>query len=147
MKKIFSMVAVELKVVLAYLIFFVLNEVIISGGKYPYDIYTVVFNIIVILVILCVFRNKYCTADIITRVKQGLTYSVTFAVLDFLLVYLLLYKSNLSIYHSYSTYVYYGLLLIIPIIGVYVSPIINLLKDKFSRQLPLDKPETNHIIR
>jgi len=147
MKKIFNIIAIELKVVLAYLVFFILNEIMISGGKYSYNIYVVVFNVIVILVILWLFRNKYYKINITTRIKEGLIYSVTFALLDFLLVYLLLYRSNLSIYRSYSTYVYYGLLLIIPIISVYIPSFINPIKNKFSNWFPLDKPKTNHIIR
>lgn len=148
MKKALALITVESKVVLAYLVFLILNEIIISGGKYPYDIYTVIFNIITILVILCVFRNKYYeTNTIITRIKEGLRYSVTFAVLDFLIVYLLLYKSNPSLYGSYSTYVYYGLLLIVPIISIYIMPIVNLVKSRCCKQIPLDKPQTNHIIR
>jgi len=86
MKKIFSLITTEFKIVLAYLVFFILNEIMISGGKYSYNIYVVVFNVIVILVILWLFRSKYYKINITTRIKEGLIYSVTFALLDFLLV-------------------------------------------------------------
>ena len=140
MKRVFALIATKSTVVLAYIIFFALNEIIISGGKYPYGIYTVIFNVIVILVILCVFRRKYYVSSTATRIKEGLTYSLTFAALDFLIVYLLLYKSNPSIYKSYSTYLYYGLLLVVPIISIYVMPIVDLIRSRCCRQLPLDKP-------
>lgn len=140
MKKALALIASKGAVVLSYIIFFVLNEIIISGGKYPYGTYTIMFNVIVILAILYVFRKKYYVPSTATRIKEGITYSVTFAALDFLVVYLLLYKSNPSIYKSYSTYLYYGLLLVIPIISVYVMPIINLVKSRCCRRLPLDKP-------
>lgn len=132
---------------LSYIAFFILNEIVISGGKYEGDAYTIALNIVIIAIVLWIFRERYYHKPVISRFLEGLFYAVTFAVLDYLLVNLLLYNNNLSIYKVYYHYVYYGILLVIPIIANYIIPVAIKLAAIISRKAPLDKPESNHIIR
>ena len=123
-------------VVIAYLVFFILNEILISGGKSQQNLYLIIFNIITIIVILWFLKDRYYGKPLKQRIIESTTYLSVFAVLDFLLVNMLLDKMSLHIYKMYYTYIYYGLLFILPITLDYIKNI-----------LPLDKPDSNHIIR
>lgn len=123
-------------IVIAYLVFFVLNEILISGGKSQQNPYLIIFNVITIIVILWFLKDSYYGKPLKQRIIESITYLIVFATLDFLLVNMLLDKMSFHIYKTYYTYVYYGLLFVPPIALDYIRNI-----------LPLDKPDSNHIIR
>ena len=147
MKKVTNLVKQLSKILLAYLVFFTLNEVLISGGKSEQNVYLIIFNIIIILAILYLLKDRYYGKALKQRLLQGLMYSLTFAIFDFLLVILLLKKMDLSMYGAYYTYIYYGLLLVVPILADYISYSIKKILNRGKEHFPLDKPDSNHIIR
>ncbi len=149
MRLLFEKIKPFLKVVIAYLVYFILNEILISGGRSESNIYLIIFNVIVLSTILWVFRDRYYQKDLKTRIIEGLTFAGIFALLDFLLIDVLLYKFNHSIYNHYYTYLNYGILLIIPILIQYLPVILQLAYTKVTsfRKPPLDKPDSTHIIR
>lgn len=147
MKKVINLAKQASKILLAYLVFFTLNEILISGGKSEQNIYLIIFNIIVILTISYFLKDRYYGKALKQRLAQGIIYSLTFAILDFLLVVLLLKKMDFSMYKSYYTYIYYGLLLLVPVLADYINYGIKKALSRTKKQSPLDKPDSNHIIR
>ncbi|MDH4358619.1 MAG: hypothetical protein OEV37_01560 [Candidatus Berkelbacteria bacterium] len=96
---------------------FIISEIAISGGRYEFNIYLTIVQLVIILTVLIYFMSvsKLKTKSLKENLIWGLGLAVWFAILDFLIINLLLEKNSLSIYKNWETYIAYGLLLLIPV--------------------------------
>jgi len=125
------------KSLLIYLAYFILAEVVISGGRYERDIYLW----IVIFVLVVIMETSFVWSTKISNFKQavvvGLWYAIPVIVLDYLITNLLLEKNSLNIFKSWETITLYALTLIIPL-GIYLK------KSNKASGNQVDELLTNH---
>lgn len=95
-----------------WVIVFVLGEILISGGRSEKNIFLLILELIVIVTSVIYVNSKNQTQPIITQLLRGVIMAVTFALLDFLIINLLLESNLKTIYHFWPTYLKYGLLLV-----------------------------------
>jgi len=103
------------KSLLIYLAYFILAEIVISGGRYERDIYLW----IVIFVLVIMMETSFVWSAKISNFRQavitGLWYAIPIVALDYLITNLLLEKNSLSIFKSWETITLYALTLVIPV--------------------------------
>ncbi len=104
------------RALLIWIAVFLISEIAISGGRYEFNFYLTVIQLIIILTILIYFisRSKTKPKSFKDALFVGLSLAISFAVLDFLIINLLLEKNSLLIYKNWGTYAQYALLIIVP---------------------------------
>jgi low temperature requirement protein LtrA len=115
-----------------YFIAFFISEVLISGGLYERGLYFGLAYNIIILAMIIFSQMKRNTLDLRAQICRSISMVVTFAILDFLLVDLLLESFNQLIYKFWGTYVAYAIVLAGPVIYLLIS---NYLKNKRVQQV------------
>ena len=125
------------KSLLIYLAYFILAEIIISGGRYERDIYLWVVIFVLTLIMETSFVWPQKISDFKQAIITGLWYAVPIIVLDYLIVNLLLEKNSLSIFKNWETITLYALTLAIPV-AIYLR------KSKKVANNQVDELLTNH---
>jgi len=96
---------------LVWLIVFVVDTVLISGGRYEKNLYLGIVSVLFTFVIwlMIVFHQRTDSRRLIVKTIVAV---LTLAVLDFLVRNLLLEKNNLVIYKFWATYAEYGAIIV-----------------------------------
>jgi len=96
---------------LVWVIVFIIETILISGGRYEKNLYLGIVSVLFTLVIwlMIVFRQK---ADFSGLIFKTIVAVAVLAVLDFLVKNLLLDKNNLAIYKFWATYADYGAIIV-----------------------------------
>ena len=109
-----SMLALLPKALVAYLIYFIFTEIVISGGRFERDLYLW----IVIFVLTVIVEGAFIMGQNIKSLKEailaGVPFVVVFIALDYGIVNWLLEKNSLSIFKNWETITLYALALLIP---------------------------------
>ena len=85
---------------LIWLTLFVVNEIIISGGRYEKNIYLLVINLILTVFLIIIIGLRRKSKNSIEVLKRGVIYLISNFVLDFLIVNLILQANSLSLFKS-----------------------------------------------
>ena len=104
-----------------WLTYFIVSEILISGGRYECDIYTYITAIIFVLaaIITILYRKK--TADIKSAIIRGGIWLIIVVALDYLIVNWLLQGNQLVMFKSWGPLTVYGLTLVSPLVQVLLS--------------------------
>jgi len=97
-----------------WLIDFVISEIIISGGLYTRSVWLVLVEILTVSFFLMIFKQT--PQDAKERLKCSITNFITFIVLDFFAVYLLLESSNRDFFRFWGTWAIYLLVFVYPLV-------------------------------
>jgi len=101
--------------VIVWVIITILETILISGGLYSKGAPFIIFEMIAIIVAIYFYSKKMKLGQK-ELVISVISMIVTYAILDFLLVNLLLQKNDLSIYKFWAYYLKFALVLAMPFI-------------------------------
>ena len=143
-EKLKPLINAKCETIVIWVIVFVINEVIISGGRHSQNYYLFSFNIFALLMLFGYANIRRASGQINEALKRAGVAVLVFAVLDFLIINLLLEKNNLSIYKAWQTYVAYAAIILTTLaISRFKKP----RPTAPPQEIPLDKPWTLLIIR
>lgn len=101
---------------IVWLCYFIATEVVISGGLNERNPYLAGFGFIVIIASAYVtYRNTQFNGWKSSLIKSGLG-TIAFALLDFLIFFLIFESKDAAMYKFWATYVDYALMLLAPVI-------------------------------
>lgn len=104
-----------------WLVYFIVSEILISGGRYERDTYTYVAAIIFVLTTIITILVRKKTTDIKDAITRGVIWLVVVVVLDYLIVNWLLQGNQLVIFKSWGPLTVYGLTLVSPLAQVVIN--------------------------
>ena len=124
------------KALFIWIIVFIISEIAISGGRYEFNPYLTAVQLVIILATSVYFISRLKTKPKTLKdtLFVGLSLAVSFAILDFLVINLVLEKNTLAIYRHWGTYAQYILLILIPLVQL-------LLKKRPQALTPPPPPE------
>lgn len=97
-----------------YLAYFIISEIMISGGRYEQDIYLEIVSLIIVISVTLYFIVRRKDLDQVKAINEGFGNLMVFAILDFLMKNLLLDANSGQIYKYWGTLVIYAVVLITP---------------------------------
>jgi hypothetical protein len=97
-----------------YLVYFIVSEIIISGGRFEKDIYLEIVELIIVLSLSAYFLMRKPPATDTDAVRRGFMNLVVFVLLDFLAINLLLDQNSGMVYKYWGTLANYALVLAMP---------------------------------
>lgn len=97
-----------------YLTYFIITEILISGGRSQYDLYLEIVSLIIIISLSAYFTIKRVPQNNIESIKKGFSNLLVFAILDFLAVNLLLESNSGLMYQYWGTLANYTAILAVP---------------------------------
>jgi hypothetical protein len=99
-----------------YLIVFVIDQILISGGMSEFNPYFIIASgIFLISVQIILIRNKFYS-DLKSTIISAVTFLIVFALLDYLIINLWLEKNNLEFYKFWPNYFSYLIVIALPFI-------------------------------
>ena len=104
-----------------WIINFVVIEILISGGRYEYNLYISIVSIVIAFFITLFVNLKKPVSDIVNALSRGLSVAISYGIMDYLVVNLLLEKNSLMIYRSWGYLAVYGTILILPVLIKFVA--------------------------
>jgi len=104
-----------------FLVYFIISEILISGGLYANNIYLEIVTLIIVISLTAFFLAKKLPGDRISAIKRGFANLTSFAILDFLLSNLLLNDNSGSIYKYWGTLTTYAVILVLPFLIYYLK--------------------------
>lgn len=135
--KVWPLALSKIETIIIWLIIFIVDEIIISGGRHSQNYFLFTLNIIAILLLFGYASIRRTTPKFADALKRAEVAVLVYAVLDFLIINLLLEKNNLFIYKSWQTYVGYGA------VALTILAISRFKKTRITsppQEIPLDKP-------
>ena len=133
--KIRALALSKIEAIIIWIIIFLLSEILISGGRHPFDPFLFGLNIAVIIVLFGYVNIKRPTKIILDALQRAGIAVVVYALLDFLIINLFLEKNNLAIYKTWQTYVIYAVIILIPL------ALSRLGKKRFSQETEIPAEE------
>lgn len=100
---------------LVYLVYFLIFEIIVSGGRYENDPYLFAITTMTVVIVEYLLLDKKTTKKLKGAVFQGLYFAVVAAVLDLLIVNYLLLHNLLATYTTWTSIATYLIMLTLPI--------------------------------
>ncbi len=97
-----------------YLIYFIITEILISGGRSQQNIYLEIISLIIIISLSTYFVMRRFPQSDTGAIKEGFSNLLVFAILDFLAVNLMLESNSGILYQYWGTLTNYATILIIP---------------------------------
>jgi apolipoprotein N-acyltransferase len=92
---------------LVWLVNYIFSEIVISGGIYERSPYLILLNAIIVFTLIQYIPRK-SPGTTQKRIKMAIVYFITFIVLDYLLIFWLLEKQQLSYFQFWGTWVVYA---------------------------------------
>lgn len=120
-----------------YLIYFLVAEILISGGRYERDIYlwAVIFGLVILIELSFTLKKKI--KDTRAAILTGLWFALPIVIADYLIVNLIMEGNSFSIFHRWETITVYGVTLLLPLI-------VFVFKSGKSKPKQIDELLTNH---
>jgi len=97
-----------------YLVYFVITEILISGGRSQQNLYLEIVSLIIIISLSTYFAIRRFPQSDTEAIKEGFGNLLVFAFLDFLAVNLLLESNSGLLYQYWGTLANYGAILVVP---------------------------------
>lgn len=125
------------KSALIYLVYFLLFEIVVSGGRYERDPYVFSLTLIFVLITQYLLINKKKISKMKTAILEGIYLVLPIIALDFLIVNVLMLENYLGVFTRWESIATYLLIIILPVA-------LNLKKRKVEKKYQVDELLTNH---
>ncbi|OQA53298.1 MAG: hypothetical protein BWY43_00069 [candidate division WS2 bacterium ADurb.Bin280] len=126
-----------LKGALIYLVYFLLLEIVVSGGRYERDPYLFALTLIFVIITEYLIIDKKAIKKFKTALFQGIYLFAVVVVLDFLIVNVLMLKNYLGVFSRWESIATYLIILLLPT-ALYFK------NRKADKKYQVDELLTNH---